>query len=251
MPRAEEAARADAEASEDEFETISPQELNARLGRTKLDEASSGSRPTRNLAADQVRNASAESKAFTTPAERMAVEQVAKFEILPEHIKALVPAKPLELCGMNTAIHARSERATFETVAAEIASAKAGCHRARLDDLGHGLRADGLRADPGQGRGLVCCRRCRAGWQPNSPEDRALGQPCGLLPRLERMHGAEFGIAVGQGGPSPASVCSPLVCGRVSRMPRSVFSRCSKRMAASSERRNAPAKPTRRMGPVA
>ena len=36
VPRAEEAARADAEAGEDEFETISPQELDARLGRLSL-----------------------------------------------------------------------------------------------------------------------------------------------------------------------------------------------------------------------
>ena len=36
VPRAEEAARADAEADEDDFETISAQELDARLGRLSL-----------------------------------------------------------------------------------------------------------------------------------------------------------------------------------------------------------------------
>ena len=36
VPRAEEAARADAEADEDEVEAISPQELDARLGRLSL-----------------------------------------------------------------------------------------------------------------------------------------------------------------------------------------------------------------------
>lgn len=36
VPRTEEAARADAEADEDDFETISPQELDARLGRLSL-----------------------------------------------------------------------------------------------------------------------------------------------------------------------------------------------------------------------
>ena len=88
--------------------------------------------------------------------ERVLLEQVAKFEILPEHIEALVPVKPPKLCGMNTAIHACSERATFEAGAAEIAPAKTGGDRARLNDLDHGLRADRVRADPRRGR--------RGGW---------------------------------------------------------------------------------------
>ena len=92
---------------------------------------------------------------------RVPLKQVSKLQILPENIKALVPAKPLQLGGMNTAIHARGECAAFEAVTAKITPAKAGGHRARLDDLGHGLRADRLRADPrrsrcgGQGRGLA------------------------------------------------------------------------------------------------
>ena len=129
----------------------------------------------------------------------MPFEQVAEFQILTEHVKALVPAEPLQFCRMDTAIHACGERAAFEAVAAEIASAKTGGHGARLDDLRHGLRADRLGADPGQGRGLVCCRRPRAWREPDPPENRPFGETSGLLPRLQRMHRAEFGIAVGQG----------------------------------------------------
>lgn len=87
------------------------------------------------------------------------LEQIAKFKILLKHIKALVPAKPLQLGRMDTAIHARGERAALQAVAAEIAPTKARCHGACLNDLDDSLRAYGLRADPGQRRGLARRRR--------------------------------------------------------------------------------------------
>ena len=54
------------------------------------------------------------------------------------------------------------------------------------------------------------------------------------------VEGAKFGVAVGQRTVA-ASVWSPLVCGWVSWFPRSVFSRCSERVAAGTERRCAAA----------
>ncbi len=37
----------------------------------------------------------------------MPLEQIAKLEILPKHVEALVPSEPLQLGRMDTAIHAR------------------------------------------------------------------------------------------------------------------------------------------------
>ncbi len=89
----------------------------------------------------------------------MSFKQIAELQIFAKNVKALLPAEPLQFGRMDTAIHASGERAAFEAMAAKIAPAKAGGHRARLDNLGPGLRADRLRADPrrsrrsGQGRG--------------------------------------------------------------------------------------------------
>ena len=84
-------------------------------------------------------------------AERMAVEQIAEFEVLAEHVEALVAAEPLQLGRMDAALHAGGQRAALEAVAAEIAQSKAGRDGAGLDDL-RPRSAAHAGADAGAGR---------------------------------------------------------------------------------------------------
>jgi hypothetical protein len=72
----------------------------------------------------------------------MALEHVAELQIVPEHVEALVASQPLEPLRLDAAIHARWERAALAAGAAAVMAGKTGRHRARLDDLRHGLRRD-------------------------------------------------------------------------------------------------------------
>lgn len=92
---------------------------------------------------------------YNTPRTRMPLKQVAKLQILPTHVKTLVPYEPLQFGRRDAAVHAGGERAAFEAVATKVMPPEAGRHRARLDDLRHGLRGDCVAADTRQGRGLA------------------------------------------------------------------------------------------------
>jgi hypothetical protein len=72
----------------------------------------------------------------------MAVEQVSKFQVRAEQIEGFVAAEPLELGGVDAAIHARGQRAALEAVAGEVAPGKAGRDGARLDDVGYRARRE-------------------------------------------------------------------------------------------------------------
>jgi hypothetical protein len=63
------------------------------------------------------------------------VEQVTEFEVLAQHVEALVAAEPLQLGRMDAAVHAGGQGATLAAVAAELAQPEAGRDGAGLDDL--------------------------------------------------------------------------------------------------------------------
>ena len=50
----------------------------------------------------------------------MGVEQIAEFQIFAQHIKAFMPAEPLELGRMGAAFHAGGQRAALQAVATKI-----------------------------------------------------------------------------------------------------------------------------------
>jgi hypothetical protein len=83
----------------------------------------------------------------------MPLEQVPKFEILAEHIEALVPTEPLELAGVNAWLHAGAEGAALQAVATELATREPRGVGAGLDDARDGARRQRLDADRGEGRG--------------------------------------------------------------------------------------------------
>ena len=83
----------------------------------------------------------------------MAVEQVAEFQVLAEHIEGFVAPEALELGGVYAAIHARGQRAALEAVAGEVAPGKAGGDGARLDDVGDRARRERRFANLGEGLG--------------------------------------------------------------------------------------------------
>ncbi len=77
----------------------------------------------------------------------------------------------------------------------------------------------------------------------NAPEHRARGFAASCQRRSART-GQSSVVPYGMATVAPLPVRSPLERGRVRRRPRSLASRCSTRIAASSARRSAPAKPT-------
>jgi len=130
----------------------------------------------------------------------MSLEKIAEFEVLAEHVEALVAAEPLQLGRMDAALHAGGERAALEALAVEIARPGAGRHSAGLDEMCDGLRRDRAGADPGQGRGAAWRQAPLRAWrEPNTPKQRAVAEAGSLQPGLQGVHGTEFGVAVGQG----------------------------------------------------
>jgi hypothetical protein len=120
----------------------------------------------------------------------------------------------------------------LEAVYAKIPPFESCLHSARFDDRGNGPGRNRLAADPGRGRGGARRRRFR---RPDAPEHRARPDSGSLQPGRQRTHRARLGVAIGR-GTITASVCGPLVWCNVRRSPRSVFSSCSTRIAASSDR---------------
>src|SRR5208337_1624971 len=144
---------------------------------------------------------------------RVSLEQIAKLQILPEHVETLVAAEPLELGRMFATVHASGERAALEAVSAEIPPLESRLHGARFDDRGDGPGRDRLTADPGQGRGLLPGRAytgladgalpasTRPGLfrQPDAAEHRAGLDSASLQPGCQRTHRAQLSVAIGQG----------------------------------------------------
>jgi hypothetical protein len=85
----------------------------------------------------------------------VAIEQVAEFQILAEHVEALVAAEALELGGVGAGGHAGAEGAAFQAVAAELAPREPRRGGTRQDDPRDGARRQGLAADRGPGRGAA------------------------------------------------------------------------------------------------
>jgi hypothetical protein len=71
----------------------------------------------------------------------MPVEQIPEFEVLGQHVKTFVPAKALEICGIDTMLHGGDELAALEAVPAQIPVAESSAHGA---GLGNGRRGNGL-----------------------------------------------------------------------------------------------------------
>lgn len=85
----------------------------------------------------------------------MPLKHIAKLEILPEHVKTLVPAEPLQLGWMDAAIHAGREGAAFETVPAKVPRYEPCSSRKRLNDPSDRARSERLAANRGQEREAV------------------------------------------------------------------------------------------------
>ena len=93
--------------------------------------------------------------ALQDAAKGMPLEWIAGFQILVEHVVALVPAEPLELGGMHPTIHPRCHRTPFEAVAADHVSIVAGRGSAPLDDPRDRTAVERIRADDGRGQGAI------------------------------------------------------------------------------------------------
>lgn len=120
------------------------------------------------------------------PAKRVALEQVAEFEVFAEHVEAFVPAEAFQVGRMYATLHAVGQRAAFEAMPAKIPRAKSGTSGARLHDRGDRPGGDCRGVDTRQGRGLARLGLAR---EPNPPEHRTRGDPCGFLPSGERAPG--------------------------------------------------------------
>ena len=159
--------------------------------------------------------------------------------------------------------------APLEAMAGQIAPAKTGRDGARLDDVGDGASGERRFANLGQGRerlqrpvpsaGRRPAARPRlaarvglgarhAPLEPDSLEHRAVGAAAASSQAVSARTGHNS-VWPPSRGTLTESVCDTLVCGMVKHKPWSVFSSRSTRIDASSERRNSPAKPTRRRFP--
>ena len=85
----------------------------------------------------------------------MALEKIAKLEILTQYVEALVAAEALKLGGMRTAIHPGCQRTPLEAMAAELAPPKAGSDSTGLHNKRHGLSRERLGTKAGEGRGCL------------------------------------------------------------------------------------------------
>ncbi len=163
--------------------------------------------------------------------ERVAVERIAVLEIGVHHGVAAVAAEAFEPGGMHAEIHPRGERAALEAVAAEGGWVEAGGGGAGLHDARDGARIDRRGADGGRA-GDAAAR----GREPDAAEQRAVGDPGGVLPAAQRAHRAEFGGAERQRDGDTRAGAVALGERQGEAQPARVASRCSARIAASLRR---------------
>ena len=171
-------------------------------------------------------------------AERVAVERIAVLEIGVHDGVAAMAAEAFEAGGMHAEIHAGGERAALEAVAAEGGRVEAGGGGAGLHDAGDGARIDRRGADGGRP-----WHPAARGRGPDAAEQRAVGDPGGVLPAAQRAHRAECGGAERQGDGDAGAGAVALGERQGEAQPRGAASRCPTRIAASSDRRSAPANP--------
>jgi hypothetical protein len=103
-----------------------------------------------------------ETRLLQHAAERVAVEQIAEFQVFTEHVEAPVPAEAPEIGGMRTALPAGGERAALGPVTAKpcvLATWKGG--QFSVPSRGHD----------------VALRRKRSFTLPNSPVGRGRERP--------------------------------------------------------------------------
>ena len=173
------------------------------------------------------------------PAERVAVERIAVLEVFVHHGVAAVPAEAFEAGGMHAEIHAGGQRAAFQAVAAEGGGVEPGGGGAGLHDAGDGAAVDRLGADGGRAGDAAA----RGGSQMRRNSGPSV-RPAASCQRRSARTGQSSVVPSGRATVTPLPSRSPLESGRVRRSPRGAASRCSRRIAASSDRRSAPAKPT-------
>ncbi len=141
------------------------------------------------------------------PFERMGIEQIAVFKILAEHVKALVPAEPLQLRRMGAGLHAGGERAAPEAVAAEVEAPEAGLDRAVLHDARDRAGRQRLGADDGQGRGpppTACGAR-------NSRRNTGPSAMATASSQADSARTGQSSVPPYGSGTITASVCEPLL----------------------------------------
>jgi len=102
-----------------------------------------------------VRAASCHICASKHTTKRVPFKRIAGFEILVEHIVALVAAKPLELGRMHALVHPGRHGAAFEAVAGDHVPIVAGRGGAPLDDPRDRTAVERIRADDGRGQGAI------------------------------------------------------------------------------------------------